>query len=153
MARRVGADRSTRNMANQIARRLRKTMTPQEVKIWVHLRSWRKRGYHFRRQAPRKGFIVDFVCLKHRVVVEIDGGQHNFSAHQMQDENRDDTLGRSGFRVLRFWNSEVDRNLSGVLQTIDQELREPPHPAAGACHRAALCADPLGGHPPPAGEG
>ena len=109
--------------------------------MWVHLRSWRERGYHFRRQAPRKGFVVDFVCLKHRLVVEIDGGQHNFDSHQMRDQSRDDALERSGFRTLRFWNSEVDGNLPGVLQTIDQILREAPHPAAS------------GGHPPPAGEG
>ena len=128
-------------MANTIARRLRKTMTPQEVKMWVHLRSWRERGYHFRRQAPREGFIVDFVCLKHRLVVEIDGGQHNFDEHQVRDGNRDTTLERSGFRVLRFWNSDVDRNLAGVLQSINRVLHEQPHPAA------------LGGHPPPAGEG
>jgi very-short-patch-repair endonuclease len=128
-------------MANDIARRLRKTMTPQEVKVWVHLRSWRARGYHFRRQAPRKGFIVDFVCLRRRLVVEIDGGQHNFDQHQQLDGSRDRTLERSGFRVLRFWNSDVDRNLDGVLESIDQALREPPHPAA------------FGGHPPPAGEG
>ena len=128
-------------MANQVARRLRKTMTPQEVKVWQHLRSWRPRGYHFRRQAPRKGFIVDFVCLKHHLVVEIDGGQHNFDAHQARDMIRDRVLDRSGFRVLRFWNSDVDRNLAGVLETIDQVLRETPHPAA------------FGGHPPPSGEG
>jgi very-short-patch-repair endonuclease len=140
-ARRVGLLCDKAEMANQIARRLRKTMTPQEVKMWVHLRSWRERGYHFRRQAPRKGFVVDFVCLKHRLVVEIDGGQHNFDSHQMRDQSRDDALERSGFRTLRFWNSEVDGNLPGVLQTIDQILREAPHPAAS------------GGHPPPAGEG
>ena len=116
-------------------------MTPHEVKVWVRLRSWRSRGYHFRRQAPRQGFIVDFVCLKHRLVVEIDGGQHNFDTHHMRDKSRDSTLTESGFRTLRFWNSDVDRNLAGVLQTIDQALREPPHPAA------------FGGHPPPAGEG
>ena len=56
-------------MANQLARKLRKTLTSQEVKIWVHLRSWRNRGFHFRRQSPRDGYIVDFVCLKHRLVV------------------------------------------------------------------------------------
>jgi len=128
-------------MANAVAQRLRKTMTPQEVKMWVHLRSWRARGYHFRRQAPRKGFIVDFVCLTHRLVVEIDGGQHNFDDHQARDNDRDDSLAHSGFRVLRFWNSDVDRNLGGVLESIDLALREPPHPAA------------YGGHPPPAGEG
>jgi very-short-patch-repair endonuclease len=117
-------------------------MTPQEVKVWVHVRSWRKRGFHFRRQAPRKGYIVDFVCRKHHLVVEIDGGQHNFDSHQARDANRDQTLGRSGFRVLRFWNNDVDRNLTGVLETIDAALRESdPHPAA------------FGGHPLPTGEG
>ena len=116
-------------------------MTPQEVKVWVHLRSWRKRGYHFRRQSPRRGFIVDFVCLKHGVVIEIDGGQHNFDKHQARDEKRDGTFEQSGFRVLRFWNNDVDRNLAGVLQSIDQALRDAPHPAA------------FGGHPPPSGEG
>ena len=65
-------------MANEIARRLRKTMTPQEVKLWVHLRSWRQRGFHFRRQSPRAGYIVDFVCMKQKLIVEVDGGQHNF---------------------------------------------------------------------------
>ena len=84
---------------------------------------------------------MDFVCLKHRLVIEIDGGQHNFDGHQTRDRNRDSTLERSGFRVLRFWNNDVDRNLAGVLQSIDLALREPPHPAA------------FGGHPPPSGEG
>jgi very-short-patch-repair endonuclease len=129
-------------MANAIARKLRKTLTPQEVKIWNHLRSWRARGFHFRRQAPCKGYIVDFVCLKRGLIVEIDGGQHNFDAHAKADVQRDDKLTRAGFRVLRFWNSEVDSNLSGVLETIDTVLAEKsPHPAA------------FGGHPPPAGEG
>jgi very-short-patch-repair endonuclease len=129
-------------MANAVARKLRKTLTPQEVKIWNHLRSWRARGFHFRRQTPRKGYIVDFVCLKHELVVEIDGGQHNFDTHAKADAQRDDKLTRAGFRVLRFWNSEVDSNLSGVLEAIDIALAEKsPHPAA------------FGGHPPPAGEG
>jgi very-short-patch-repair endonuclease len=117
-------------------------MTPQEVKLWVHLRSWRTRGCHFRRQSPRDGFIVDFVCMKRGLVVELDGGQHNFDEHQARDANRDARLAGSGFRVLRFWNNEVDRNLGGVLHAMDAELqRAAPHPAA------------CGGHPPPAGEG
>jgi very-short-patch-repair endonuclease len=128
-------------MANEIARRLRKQMTPQEVKLWVHLRSWRERGYHFRRQSPRNDFIVDFVCLKHRLVVEIDGGQHNFDAHARRDEKRDRHFTAEGFRALRFWNNEVDRNLDGVLTMIDQALREPPP------------GRPADGHPPPSGEG
>jgi very-short-patch-repair endonuclease len=129
-------------MANQVARRLRKNLTPQEVKVWNHLRSWRARGFHFRRQSPRRGFIVDFVCLKQSLVIEIDGGQHNLEDHAARDRERDKDLSRAGFRVLRFWNSDVDQNLGGVLQAIDAVLRErKPHPAA------------FGGHPPLAGEG
>jgi len=129
-------------MANETARRLRKTLTPQEVKIWNHLRSWRKLGFHFRRQAPRVGYIVDFVCLKHRLVVEIDGGQHAVESHMASDKKRDEKLTAGGFLVLRFWNSDVDQNLSGVLETIRTALMERnPHPAA------------CGGHPPPVGEG
>ncbi|MFL5030966.1 MAG: endonuclease domain-containing protein [Xanthobacteraceae bacterium] len=104
-------------------------MTPQEVKLWVHLRSWKKRGFHFRRQAPRDDFIIDFVCLKHRLIVELDGGQHNFDAHARRDAKRDDHFARQGFRVLRFWNNEVDRNLDGVLTLIDDALHN-PHPAS-----------------------
>jgi very-short-patch-repair endonuclease len=129
-------------VANEIARKLRKQMTPQEVKLWVHLRSWRKRGFHFRRQSPRNAFIVDFICVKHRLIVEVDGGQHNLDAYAAADAKRDATLVADGFRVIRFWNSDVDRNLDGVLQVIDSALNEmQPHPAA------------FGGHPPPAGEG
>jgi very-short-patch-repair endonuclease len=80
--------------------------------------------------------------MKHGLVIELDGGQHNFDDHRACDVRRDGHLAGGGFRVLRFWNSDVDRNLEGVLQSIDTVLREgDPHPAA------------FGGHPPPAGEG
>jgi len=130
-------------MANETARRLRKTMTPQEVKLWVHLRSWRQRGYHFRRQSPHDGYIVDFVCLRHRLVIEVDGGQHNFDAHRARDLRRDLRLNADGFRVLRFWNSDVDENLSGVLECILEVLSTEPHPSARFARS----------HPPLAGEG
>jgi very-short-patch-repair endonuclease len=129
-------------MANEIARRLRKTMTPQEVKLWVHLRSWRRRGFHFRRQSPRSGYIVDFVCMKRKLIIEVDGGQHNFDAHAARDRSRDPRFMRDGFCVLRFWNNEVDRNLDGVLTVIDTELRNSAPPDR-----------PPAGHPPPSGEG
>jgi very-short-patch-repair endonuclease len=130
-------------MANENARALRKRMTPQEVKLWVHLRSWRSRGFHFRRQSPRDGFILDFVCLKHRLIIEVDGGQHNLSQHAQQDRQRDAKFSKDGFRILRFWNSEIDQNLDGVLEIIDSELQKAVPLPAG-------CA----GHPPPrAGEG
>src|SRR4051812_36051805 len=110
-------------MANPIARRLRKTMTPQEVKLWIHLRTWRSRGFHFRRQSPREGYIVDFVCMKHQLVIEVDGGQHNFDEHHARDSRRDAKLTSEGFCVLRFWNSDIDRNLDGVLESIDLALK------------------------------
>lgn len=97
-------------------------MTPQEVKLWAHLRTWRADGYHFRRQAPRAGYVLDFVCLKHNLVVEIDGGQHARHGAMAHDARRDATLRRSGLRVLRFWNVDVDRNLAGVLDAIRMAL-------------------------------
>jgi very-short-patch-repair endonuclease len=128
-------------MVNEIARSLRKRMTPQEVKLWVHVRAWRKHGFHFRRQAPRDGHIVDFVCLKHRLIVEVDGGQHNFDAHARRDVERNNHFARQGFQALRFWNHDIDRNLEGVLATIAAALRTPPPGLATL------------GHPPPSGEG
>ncbi len=128
-------------MANETARSLRKRMTRQEVKLWVHLRSWRRHGFHFRRQAPRDGHIVDFVCLKQRLIIEVDGGQHNLDAHARRDTERDNHFVAEGFRVLRFWNNEIDRNLQGVLTLIDAALRDPP-PGLAAL-----------GNPPPSGEG
>jgi very-short-patch-repair endonuclease len=60
------------SMANEAARKLRSRMTRQEVKLWLHLRELRKLGFHFRRQVPIKGFIVDFACYHARVIVEVE---------------------------------------------------------------------------------
>jgi very-short-patch-repair endonuclease len=62
-----------------VARALRKRMTPQEAKLWVALRTLRPAGFHFRRQVPIGPYVVDFACLKHRLIVEVDGGQHGLS--------------------------------------------------------------------------
>ena len=106
-------------MANAVARRLRKAMTPQEVKLWVQLRGWRaERGFHFRRQVPRLGHVLDFACLAERVVVEVDGRQHGDDMHARRDVERDRRLATAGFTVLRFWNNDVDGNLEGVLETV-----------------------------------
>jgi very-short-patch-repair endonuclease len=131
-------------MANEIARRLRKTMTRQEVKLWVHLRSWRERGFHFRRQSPRGRVIVDFICVRHRLIIEIDGGQHNFDEHARRDALRDRRFERDGFQVLRFWNNEVDRNLEGVLTVIDSALQE-RNPTRHPTRRAARATLPASG--------
>ena len=128
-------------MANQRARNLRKTMTPQEVKLWVRLRELRSIGHHFRRQAPVDQFIVDFACFDSRLIIEVDGGQHATESILPRDRKRDAHLISSGFNVVRFWNSDIDQNLEGVLETIGRLLHAPPP-------RPATPAD-----PPRKGEG
>ncbi len=86
--------------------------------MWVHLRALRAQGIHFRRQVPRFGFIADFACLKHRIVVEIDGSGHGHHGRAVRDAARDRKFGDAGWIVLRFWNSEVDENLAGVVDAI-----------------------------------
>ena len=89
-------------------------MTDAEKCLWRAMRGTTL-GVRFRRQAPIGPFIVDFVCLEKKLVVEVDGGQHADSA---LDRNRDAWLEREGFRVLRFWNHEVLGQLNAVLETI-----------------------------------
>jgi very-short-patch-repair endonuclease len=103
------------NLANETARALRKRLTPQEVKVWVKLRELKPLGFRFRRQVPIGPYIVDFASLGNRIVVEIDGGQHAMPESIRSDEERDKFLLSRGFYVLRYWNSDVDRNLSGVI--------------------------------------
>ncbi|MDR6662540.1 very-short-patch-repair endonuclease [Tardiphaga robiniae] len=116
-------------MANAFARSLRKNLTPQEAKLWVKLRELKLLGYHFRRQAPIRRIIVDFVSFRDLLVIEVDGGQHNFDEATRKDEVRDTFLRGEGFRVLRFWNFEVDRNLNGVMEVIATALGTPTRPA------------------------
>jgi very-short-patch-repair endonuclease len=138
-------------MANARAHELRKSMTRQEVKLWVHPRTWRTRGYHFRRQAPRDGYILDFVCVSRRLIVEVDGGQHGMDDQASRDQARDRHFEAQGFRTLRFWNTDIDRNLEGVLDTIDGALCADTSPTPG--HRRSAVADLRWPDPPPSGEG
>jgi very-short-patch-repair endonuclease len=108
----------------EAARALRKRMTPQEAKIWLRLRSLRAQGFHFHRQVPINRFVVDFACLRERLIIEIDGGQHGFEANAFQDRTRDAALARAGFEVLRFWNADVDADPNAVIDTIFARLGE-----------------------------
>jgi very-short-patch-repair endonuclease len=103
---------------NEVARALRKRLTPQEVKLWVRLRGLKSLGHHFRRQAPVGPYVVDFICFRAQLVVEADGGQHGMSEGVRSDRVRDAFLQAQGFKVIRFWNSDIDRNLNGVMETI-----------------------------------
>ena len=104
------------------ARAMRKTMTPQEARLGLRLRALRPQGYHFRRQAPFRGYFQDFVCFNPRLVVEVDGGQHSEDTQAEHDRVRDAVLRRQGFHTLRAWNSEINTNLDGVMDTIVEAL-------------------------------
>lgn len=114
-------------MGTEIARRLRRDMTDAERALWRLLRSRQLSGFKFRRQQPIRRYILDFVCFSHRLVIEVDGGQHADVTEY--DRTRTDFLNREGFRVLRFWNNEVLQNREGVCETILEELsRRHPSP-------------------------
>jgi very-short-patch-repair endonuclease len=104
-------------------------MTPQEVKLCIRLRELRAVGLHFRRQSPLLSYIVDFECRRARLIVEVDGGQHAFANGLQRDHLRDESIAGKGYRILRFWNNEVDENLEGVLERIMQAAGQ-PHPTA-----------------------
>jgi very-short-patch-repair endonuclease len=104
---------------SSIPNQLRKQLTPQEAKLWNWLREgFRPLGYHFRRQVPVDTYVVDFACLKHDLIVEADGGGHGTEIGRARDARRDAVLTALGFRVLRFWNHEIDRDKEMVMDTI-----------------------------------
>ena len=99
---------------NRHARDLRRNATDAEKKLWQHLRGRRLGGYKFRRQATAGHNVPDFVCAEKRLIVELDGGQHGGP----EDDRRTAELGRLGYRMIRFWNNEVNENFETVLQQI-----------------------------------
>jgi very-short-patch-repair endonuclease len=120
-------------MEVQLARDLRREMTLAEVRLWLHLRRGQMQGHSFRRQVPIGRYVVDFVCLKARLVIEVDGDPHAFALEK--DTTRTAWLEEQGFRVLRFWNHEVLHATEGVLETVLCALRgyvspagPPPYP-------------------------
>jgi len=98
------------------ARKLRANCTNAEAALWSRLRDRQLEGIKFKRQQPLEGYIVDLVSFEKRIVIEVDGGQHN--QDDGRDAMRDAELAANGFRVLRFWNNEVLTNLDVVLETI-----------------------------------
>ena len=96
-------------------------MTEAERRVWQILRSHQMNGYRFRRQVPIGRYIADFVCHEARLIVEIDGGQHDRSS--LREAECAGFLQNEGYRILRFWNTEVLANLDGVHEAIVEELR------------------------------
>ena len=97
-------------------------MTEAEKRLWPLLRSGQTEGYRFRRQVPIGRFVADFVCHTARVIVEINGGQHDLSSEEEASRTR--FLESEGYRVLRFWNNEVLGNPEGVHSVIAENLHQ-----------------------------
>ena len=94
-------------MPNEFARQLRKDMTPQERKLWNLIRNKQFYGYRFNRQYPFRNYILDFICCSKKIVLEIDGGQHNEKEISKYD-------------ITRFWNNEIDNNIEGVYNKLKE---------------------------------
>ena len=104
-------------------------MTDAERKLWRYLRSLSLNGTHFRRQATVGPFFADFACHQRRLIVEVDGGQHNDISRAISDASRTAYLNVHGYRVIRFWNNDVLSNIEGVCEVIQSALlAEPPTP-------------------------
>jgi adenine-specific DNA-methyltransferase len=106
----------------QRARELRRSQTEAERNFWNRVRDRRLSGYKFRRQHPIGPFVVDFVCLDRRLIIELDGGQHALDVEE--DRKRSLFLESQGYTILRLWNNEVFENMEGVLQTVLSVLNE-----------------------------
>ena len=102
------------------ARALRRSAPSTERVLWKLLRDRRLEGLKFRRQVPLGSYVVDFLCLRHRLIVEADGPFHDVE----QDAVRDAWLAAEGFRVLRFTNHEIDigshRVIARILEAVGQ---------------------------------
>jgi very-short-patch-repair endonuclease len=101
------------------AKQLRRAMTKAEALIWRQLKAHRLSGLGFRRQVPMGHYIADFVSHSRKLIVELDGERHDFAERIAHDVRRDAWFEARGYRVLRFANDDVLKNLEGVVLSID----------------------------------
>jgi len=94
---------------------MRSNQTDAEAVLWDSLRGRRLMGLKFKRQVPVGTYIVDFLCAERKLIVEVDGTQH---AESTYDKSRDKALQNRGFKVLRFWNNDVLKEINSVCDTI-----------------------------------
>ena len=104
------------------AKQLRKNQTDAEKLLWQKLRNRQLSHYKFRRQVPVGIYIVDFMCVSAKLIVELDGGQH--TEKQGYDQKRTAYLETKGFRVVRYWNNDVLINIDGVLEALTLTLSQ-----------------------------
>ncbi len=117
-----GSNHKYPTFAIKNAKNLRLDMTNAETILWNVLRAKKFNGYKFRRQQPIGKYIVDFVCMNAKLIIEIDGGQHNFDENILADQKRTNFLKNCGYKVIRIWNNDIFENLDGVVEYIENTL-------------------------------
>jgi very-short-patch-repair endonuclease len=110
------------------ARQMRHELTEAERKMWEILRSRRLQGFKFRRQVPMCGYILDFYCVRVKLAIELDGGQHADPDAIAYDQRRADRLAAEGIRILRFWDDDVLKHSANVAEAIYDACCANPHP-------------------------
>ena len=108
-----------------LARNLRKNSTIQERRLWNLLKNRQFHNLKFKRQQPIGDYIVDFICKEAKIIIEIDGGQHNEPENIEYDKIRTEYLNNLGYKVIRFWNNEIYENIEGVVLRLKEEIN--PH--------------------------
>mgnify|MGYP002524493076 CR=1 FL=1 len=103
----------------QNSRYLRSNMTIAEQSLWSKIRRKQLKFRFLRQYIVDNLYIVDFICLEKRLIIEIDGGQH---CENLSDIKRDNYLKSKNFKVLRFWNNEIMENINGCLEKIKENL-------------------------------
>jgi heme b synthase len=119
--------KSIKSNLTQLAKNLRVNQTDAEKLLWKHLKSKQLAHTKFRRQQPIGNYIVDFISLDKKLVIELDGSQH--AEEKNRDHERDRWLISQGFKVLRFWNKDVLQNIEGVLESIMEKISPSPIPS------------------------
>ena len=114
-------------MENKIilARNLRKNSIIQERRLWNLLKNRQFHNLKFKRQQLIGDYIVDFICKEVKIIIEIDGGQHNEPENIEYDKTRTEYLNTLGYKVIRFWNNEIYENIEGVVLRLREEIN--PH--------------------------
>jgi len=150
-----------RAFRRRTAKRLRENATDAENLLWRRLRRFPISGTHFRRQVPIGPYVSDFACMAAHLIIEVDGSQHGRDDLLRRDEARTRWLEAEGYRVLRFWNNDLTKNMDGVLEAIyaatyGSSSAEPVHLKHQRRKRDAVATPPrraVRPDPRPAGEG
>lgn len=108
----------------KFAKKLRAEQTKAETLLWCALRNQQLGGFKFRRQVPRGPYVADFLCAEAKLIIEVDGATHGTAAEIEHDRERTAFLQGLGFRVIRFWNDDIETDLDMVLHAILLDCRQ-----------------------------